>query len=52
MFFDCFYFIKMIKNSAKLPKMTNKKPLLEHQKQRLEIAIEWLSTQILHFLLV
>ena len=36
----------MIKNSAKLSKMLNKNPLLEHQKQRLELAIEQMSTPV------
>lgn len=33
-----------MKNSAKSPKMTDKKPLLEYQKHRLELAIDEIST--------
>lgn len=37
---------KLCQNSAKLPKMTDKKPLLEHQKQSIELAIDEISSPI------
>jgi len=46
MVFAYLYFNQINKNSAKLPKMTNKKPLLSYQKQRLEHAIDAVSTPI------